>query len=124
MTITADNSLFDWGLLPMILPDDSARSRRSDPTTSHMAADRSAHTLTKLRLAVLALVRQEPLAVGSELNEMYRLRFERNGWPKAAWDSPRKRAGELAEDGLLLVVGVRAGERQFVISAAGLDVIA
>ena len=124
MTITADPTLFDLEVRPMIRPNDTARVRRSDPLVSHMAADSSAHTLTKLRLAVLALVRQEPLAVGSELNEMYKIRYIRNGWPKAAWDSPRKRAGELAEDGLLLAIGTRGGERQFIISATGLDVIA
>ena len=118
-------TMTDEHRVPAIVANgDSARARRSDPLTSHEAADRSAHTLTKLRRAVLALVLQEPSSIGSELNAMYELRYARNGWPKAAWDSPRKRAGELAEDGLLLVAGSRAGERQFVISIIGMDVIA
>ena len=126
VTMTDDISLFDGLEIPkppMIRPDDTARARRSDPIESHQAADRSAHTLSKLRLAVLTLVREEPLSIGSELNSLYRLRFDRRGWPKAAYDSPRKRSGELAEDGLLIIAGSRDGERMFIISEAGLKVV-
>lgn len=108
----------------IVIDGDKARTRRSDPAESHAAADRSQHTISALRLAVLALVREEPISVGSALNEMYRARYERRGWPKCAWDSPRKRAGELADDGLLLIAGSRDGERTFIISSSGLDVIA
>ena len=39
MTITADPTLFDLEVRPMIHPNDTARARKSDPTTSHQAAD-------------------------------------------------------------------------------------
>lgn len=121
MTITVDAPLMLW--------DDSARTRLTDPVTSHKAADQSAHGLSELRLHVLELVRQEGQAIGSELNDLYSLRAARNDWPRAAWDSPRKRAGELAADGYLEVIGFRTGssntqERIFKLSLKGTEVFA
>ena len=39
MTTTLQPALFDDELVPQIFPDDSPRVRRSDPITSHLAAD-------------------------------------------------------------------------------------
>ena len=91
---------------------DSPRARANDPETSHAAADATAPGLSKLRTAVLrtiAIMGVEP--VGSEINARYlELHAADPGnFPQAHPDSPRKRAGELAEDGLLDVVGHRAG---------------
>jgi hypothetical protein len=110
--------------VPAIKPDDTPRVRSSDPIESHEAADRSSFTITRLKSAVLELVRENPLAIGSELNEKYKDVPKDRAHPRAAWDSPRKRAGELAEHGYLLVQPSRNGERSFIISARGLDVIA
>jgi len=51
--------------------------------------------------AVLTLVLQEAELPGSEINDLYRARRDRHGWGTVAYDTPRKRAGELAEDGFL-----------------------
>lgn len=115
-----DNPLFG---LDGLITDDKARARLGDPVQSHAAADKSAHGLSKLRTAVLHLLREEPLSTGNELNLVYAQRYVRRGWPKCAWDSPRKRAQEMVELGFVLVQGERDGERQLIISAAGLDVI-
>lgn len=115
-------------LPPMLFSDlDIPRTRATDPTTSHMAADQSQGGITPLRLAVLRIIRYNPGVIGSELNDMYQLEVSRDRAPKAAWDSARKRAGELAgEDfGLVDVTGTRPGqpnhgEREFTINDRGL----
>lgn len=92
---------------------DTARARRTDPVTSHMAADKSGRGLSKLRVAVLRLVGGfEDGLTGSAINGIYQARHTVWGdtYPKCHPDSPRKRAGELAEDGLLDVVEHRTGE--------------
>jgi hypothetical protein len=94
-------------LPPMILPDDSARTRKTDPLTSHAAADISQRGLRDAKRRVLQLVEVHAPVTGSELNDMYRLSADRRGWRRLAWDSPRKRASELASDGFLEVVGTR-----------------
>lgn len=123
MTMTDDLQL-DFDTRPVIsLNGDTARTRRTDPLTSHAAGDRSQPGISALRLAVLRLLREEPLSTGNELNLVYAQRFERRGWPKCAWDSPRKRAQEMVELGFVLVQGERDGERQLIISATGLDIV-
>lgn len=87
----------------IVMAGDSARARRSDPVSSHVAADRSQRSLDSVRRAVLDLVAQLGFANGAELNDMYSLYQGLRGWPRVSWDSPRKRAGELAADGLLEV---------------------
>lgn len=87
----------------MIHPDDTARTRRDDPLSSHVAADRSQMTLPEAKAAVLLLVRQEGELSGAELNDLFSLRAARHGWNVYAWDSPRKRAGELAKNGQLII---------------------
>lgn len=88
---------------PPIVFDDTARTRRTDPLSSHVGADKSQRTIEQVKAAVVALVRQEGELSGAELNDLYSLRAARNGWDDCAWDSPRKRAGELAKEGVLIV---------------------
>ena len=94
--------------MAFFLDDDTPRARVTDPVTSHMAADRSAASKHAVREAVVTLVRQEGTLTGSEINRLYNLRADRYGWPLVHFDSPRKRAGELAADGLLTILNVDA----------------
>ena len=87
-----------------ILPDDTARTRRRDPLTSHMAGDRSQDTVPAVRAAVAWLFTQVISTTGSELNEMYRLYRAERGWTECHFDSPRKRAGELYAAGELALI--------------------
>lgn len=87
----------------IVMAGDTARARLGDPLSSHVAADRSQRTVAEVKAAVIALIRQEGELSGAELNDLYSLRAARNGWNECAWDSPRKRAGELAKDGALAV---------------------
>lgn len=102
----------DFELEPpqIIVEGDSPRVRRSDPLTSHFAADKSAHGLHESKHRVLQLVRIHEAICGSDLNDQYKVMADRLNWKRLAWDSPRKRAGELAEDGYLQVVGERLSE--------------
>lgn len=87
-----------------ILPfGDTARARRSDPLPSHVAADKSAATRGRVAVAVLHLVETYGARTGQELNDLYRANRADMGWPVVAFDSPRKRAGELAAAGDLVV---------------------
>jgi len=111
---------------PMLFSDlDFPRTRATDPPTSHAAADQSQAGITPLRLAVLRLIRYNPGAIGSELNDLYQIEVSRDRAPMAAWDSPRKRAGELHDAHLVDVTGTRPGltnkgERQSTINDCGL----
>ncbi len=114
---------------PLFAVDDEPRARRSDPANSHRAAEKSGRGLSKLRIAVLRLIAMEGPLIGSEINAIYRdevsLSNDRRMLPTAAWDSPRKRAGELhAKFGYLDHVGDRAGssttpEAEYRINDAG-----
>ncbi|MET4780842.1 hypothetical protein [Glaciihabitans sp. UYNi722] len=98
---------------------DTARTGRDDPWSSHLAGDRSQATIRAVRDAVLILVRQELIVTGSELNDLYRVRAEQNGWPAVHYESPRKRAGELAKDGLLSVLNAevpRGTQHEYTIA--------
>lgn len=98
--------------VPIVTAGDTARARRTDPETSHAAADKSAKGLSRLRVAVLRLIGGfEDGLTGSAINGIYQARNTVWGdvYPKCHPDSPRKRAGELAEDGFLDVVEHRAG---------------
>ena len=106
-TSTLSDTLFD-----LATGFDSPRARASDPVTSHAAADATQAGLPKMKAAVLrtiAVMRTEP--VGSEINARYQELHiaDPSRFPQAHPDSPRKRAGELAEDGLLDIVGHRPG---------------
>jgi hypothetical protein len=108
---------------PTILPADTARTHQSDPITSHIAGDVSQANVKLSRLAVLRLVLQEGELSGSQINELYAVRQERNGWPRVAADTPRKRSSGLCADDLIEVVGftkgVRCMERVFAITEQG-----
>lgn len=96
-------------LVPVITPGDKARTRLSDPLTSHHAADVSQPTMRQTKVAVLELIRMQGWLSSSEVNDQYAFACARLGWKRLAWDSPRKRAGELVEDGYLDVVDERPG---------------
>ncbi len=115
---------------PVIVHQDSPRTRKTDPATSHAAADRSQFTRQDSRLAVLRIVATAGPLAGSEINDLYHLATARNIAPQVAWDSPRKRAGELLDDGYLIVSGERptrgnhSVERVFDITDAGIAELA
>lgn len=87
---------------PMITAGDSPRARHTDPAYSHAAADRTQPDIKRVRRAVLLLVSETGHLTGVELNNRYGLAWGPRGWPSAQWDSPRKRAGELRDSGLLV----------------------
>ena len=79
----------------MAMGTDSPRARKGDPISSHVAADRSAETRGQVHEAVVEMLSELGPMNGQQLNDTYReLRIFR-GWPMVAFDSPRKRAGEL-----------------------------
>ena len=107
MTITEMLPLWESDVPQIVMLGDTARTRKTDPHTSHLAGDVSAHGLRYAKTRVLELVSVHAPVTGSELNDLYRLTADRVGWRRLAWDSPRKRASELARDGFLEVVGVQ-----------------
>ena len=101
------------------LADDKARTRRDDNLNSHLAADRSAYTRKRLENRVLELVFETGPTVGSELNQKYHDEWQRRGWKKAQFESPRKRAEELAKDGFLTAIESEP-ETVYVMNLAGM----
>ena len=100
--------------------------RTTDPQTSHDAAEAVVANLTELRLAVLELVWLYGPSSSSRINRLYAAHRHTRGWPHAAPDSPRKRAGWLADPArLLLEVSGRApgpngvGESVYKITEKG-----
>lgn len=86
----------------IVAAGDTARTRTTDPTTSHMAGDTSAATIGLTKVGVLSVVRDNPDITGTHLNDQYMFAQSRHSWmPKVVWDSPRRRAGELVREGLL-----------------------
>lgn len=85
---------------------DSPRTRRTDPATSHRAGDKSAETITEVKRALLELVRTRGTLTGSQANVLYREMALRpgSGLSVVAWDSPRKRLGELAAEKVLVAL--------------------
>lgn len=103
-------SMFAEGV-PSIVPDgDTARTRKSDPPTSHVAGDNSQRNLHESKVRILTLVRLHAPVTGRELNELYEVSAARLNWKRIHFDSPRRRAGELARDGFLEVVGTQTAE--------------
>lgn len=103
--------MFDLDTLPEIfMADDSARTRKGDPITSHVAGDVSSAHLHETKRRVLELIKIHGALVGSEVNEQYVLMASRMNWRRVAWDTPRKRAHELLDDGFLEVESVRTAE--------------
>lgn len=99
----------------MFSVDDSPRARRDDPVTSHRAADRSQATRAGIRRAVLIIVNAFGPTTGTGINEAYR----RSGFERAHFDSPRKRAGELAADGYLTADRANGVEAVYHLTDAG-----
>ena len=121
--------LTDEMLPPPMFELDGPRSRGTDPVQSHLAEDRAKHGLTDLRYRVLHLVAFQGRPVGgNDLNELYAEAGRSNGWARVHFDSPRKRAGELAAAGYLDVYrhdaeGRHLPEAEYVISDKGLEVL-
>ena len=84
-----------------IFGDDTARARRYDPITSHMAADRSSTALSETQIHVLDLFIEHGAMTDSELNDAYQVKAERLGWKQVRPDTPRKRRSDLSGKGLL-----------------------
>lgn len=100
----------------MIWGEDTPRARKTDPAQSQAAADRSAVDRRRIRNAVWAIVKlygTEQPVTGSMVNDIYAARRESLGWPECHFDSPRKRLGELAAEGVLEVVDTVGRERGF-----------
>ena len=98
MTSATLQPMFD---LEDLLTGSGPRARATDKVTSHIAADASQLHLHESKHRILELVAVHQPIVGTELNELYRLAAARMNWRRLAFDSPRKRAGELAIDGFL-----------------------
>lgn len=86
------------------LNGDGPGARHYDPLSSHVAADMADMSKPDVKAAVLELVRQYGALTGQELNELYKAKWEANGWPKASFESPRRRAGELQRAGRLRIL--------------------
>lgn len=93
--------------VPIIFPNDTARARRTDPETSHAAADRTSGTLPYMQSLVLGIFKILGNATDEELGTYYAMRWSHEGWPQAHPDSPRKRRSELTARGLLTDSGER-----------------
>ena len=90
--------------VPMVFPG-SADTRRTDPITSHMAADKTAATLTQVQAVVLAIFKARGNLTDSELNTHYELSWMSQGWPEQHPDSPRRRRSQLTARGLIVDSG-------------------
>jgi len=88
--------------------------REQDPVTSQAAARDTAVRVRAVREGVLELVLGAGRISASQINAQYERLRESRGWARAAHDTPRKRAGELADPhrGLLYlaVVDTAIGE--------------
>ena len=98
----------------MALDGPGAMTRKTDNVMSHKAADRAAVNRRAVLEKVLYLVRSAGPLTGAEINDAYaRLQQQHpTDLPRVAWDTPRKRAGELAKADLIEYVtdGVRGHE--------------
>lgn len=80
------------------------RTRLTDPISSHVAGDRSGETREAVADAVVRMLMDNGPMSGADLNKEYAIAQLVYGWPVAAYDSPRKRAGELAREGFIVVL--------------------
>lgn len=87
--------------VPMITFGDAPRARRTDPITSHQAADGSAAGLSQMKQNILGLFREFGAMTDSELNDRYQQVWEERGWKPARPDTPRKRRSDLVAEGYL-----------------------
>jgi hypothetical protein len=101
-------TLFDNLDVPLIASqfgDDTARAKKNGSKSSHHGADKSAAARQRVLDAVYQIVRDagRPIS-GNDINAAYQSRKDREGWPADIhFDTPRKRAGELAADGVLVI---------------------
>lgn len=121
-------ALFEGEQVPQIVMNgDRARAGRNHPIVSHMAADRSAPAIPAVSMAVLTMLREHVVLVGTELNRLYQEQAESRGWPLPLhFDSCRKRAGELKKLGLVQVLNEeapRGTESEFVLTSRGLEAL-
>lgn len=93
-----DTTLFD---IDELYTGSGPRVRATDRLTSHIAADKSQAGLHETKNRILELVGMNGPLVGTQLNALYRKATTHRGWRVVGWDTPRKRAGELAVDGYL-----------------------
>lgn len=95
---------------PLILINgDKPRTRRTDPHTSHVAGDMSQAGISSTKVHVMDLLHVHGWLSASALNDQYQFAASRMGWTGVALDSPRKRAGELVEDGYVEVIDEHPG---------------
>ncbi len=126
MSATTLQPMFD---VEELLAGSGPRARATDKLTSHIAADASQLHLHEAKHRILELVAVHQPIVGTELNELYRLASARMNWRRLAFDSPRKRAGELAVDGFLddsetrIADGNYLPESVYRITAKGLEAL-
>ncbi len=92
-------ALFDEDLIVEPLNGHGPLVGKTAPIQSHMAAERAVRTMHRTKVWVLRIVAKYDELPGSEINAIFRGFAPRDDWP--AFDTPRKRAGELAEDGFL-----------------------
>lgn len=117
--------------LPQIaMTGDHPRARRGDKLTSHAAADASSRHIHETKLRVLHLVNAHVSLTGSQINDLYHANVTKFGWKPLHFDTPRKRAGELAELDFLLnaeeqqkAVGNHLPETIYRLTEAGRQVI-
>ena len=88
---------------PRVLPD-TARTRRTDPLSSHHAADKSSASIRGVKDKVLILLAEHGPSTGNLINELFELAWSRRGWHPVAFESPRKRVEELAKDGEVIIL--------------------
>lgn len=84
--------------IPPTLGDDTARARRTDPETSHAAADSNTNR-AEVEQFVLHLFDLYRYLTDQELTTLY---FTEPSHPAAHDDSPRKRRSDLAKAGRLV----------------------
>lgn len=94
----------------IVMLGDSPRARKSDPITSHIAADVSSRHIHETKRRVLQIIDTHGALVGSEVNDLYAITSARLNWRRIGFDTPRKRAHELLKDGYLEVDSVRTAE--------------
>jgi hypothetical protein len=85
------------------------RFRASDPAPSQIAANKAEKNLRITKVRVLELIHTQGWLSSSEVNDQYLFASARLDWTRLAYDSPRKRAGELVDEGYLRVVDERMG---------------
>lgn len=125
LTETLPPPLFDED----VFTGSGPRAGKDDPIQSHMAADRSQKTLRIVKVRVLHLLAYRSRSLnGNDLNELYRDTAKANGWERVHFDSPRKRAGELARDGYLTATRTDANgndldEALYSITDKGLEAL-